>query len=70
MGEIVMSVKEQKIYDQAIQVICKRLTIDEFSILNKKSYRQARRIIKKVREQGMKGLKHGNLGKTSHNTVR
>ena len=33
MGEIVMSTKEQKMYDQAIQVMCKRLTIGEFAIL-------------------------------------
>jgi len=67
MGEIVMSIKDQKVYEQAIQVICKRLTIVEFSQLNNKSYRQARRIVKKVREQGMRGVKHGNIGKIPHN---
>lgn len=67
MGEIVMSTKEQKMYEQAIQVICKRLTTTEFAELNNKSYRQSQRIIKKVRAMGMKGVKHGNVGKVAHN---
>lgn len=67
MGEIVMSTKDQKIYEQAQQVICKRLTITEFAQLNNKSYRQAQRIIKKVNQLGMKGVKHGNIGKTPYN---
>lgn len=67
MGEIVMSTKDQKVYDQAIQVLCKRLSIKEFSELNQLSYRQSQRIIKKVEGQGMKGVKHGNLGKVPHN---
>ncbi|MGK0367126.1 MAG: hypothetical protein ACI9QD_000260 [Thermoproteota archaeon] len=58
MGEIFMSTKDQKIYDQAVQVICKRLTIVEFAQLNNKSYSQSQRIIKKVKEFGMKGVKH------------
>ena len=61
MGEIIMSFKDQKVYEQAIQVICKRLTIGEFATLNNKSYRQAQRIIKNVRENGMKGVNHGNI---------
>jgi hypothetical protein len=67
MGEIVMSTKEQKIYEQAIQVICKRLTIVEFAQLNNKSYRQSQRIIKKVKDLGMKGVKHGGIGKVPYN---
>ena len=67
MGEIVMSRKEQKIYEQAMQVLCNRLTIDEFATLNKKSYRQARRIIKKVKHSGMRGIKHGNSGNIPFN---
>lgn len=62
-----MSRKEQKLYEQALQVICKRLTIDEFSQLSGKSYRQSQRIIKKVRAKGMPGVKHGNLGNIPHN---
>jgi hypothetical protein len=67
VGEIIMSTKEQKLYEQALQVICKRLTIDEFAQLNGKSYRQSQRIVAKVRAQGMPGVKHGNLGRTPHN---
>jgi hypothetical protein len=67
VGEIIMSKKEQKLYEQALQVICKRLTIDEFTQLNGKSYRQSQRIVVKVRAQGMHGVKHGNLGKVPHN---
>lgn len=67
MGEITMSVKEQKIFEQSMQVICKRLTIVEFATLIGKSYRQARRIIKKVRENGIRGLRHGNKGKIPTN---
>jgi hypothetical protein len=63
MGEIVMNSHDQKMYELATQVLCKRLTIVEFSILINKSYRQSKRIIKKVRSFGMKGVKHGNLGK-------
>jgi len=67
MGEIIMSTKDQKTYEQALQVICKRLTISEFAQLNKKSYRQAQRIVKKVEKLGMKGVKHGNIGKIPYN---
>lgn len=67
MGEIVMSPKNQKMYELAVQVLCKRLSIVEFSILINKSYRQSQRIIKKVKEKGMRGVKHGNLGKAPHN---
>ena len=35
--------------------------------VNNKSYRQSQRIIKKVRDKGMKGIKHGNIGKVPHN---
>jgi len=67
MGEVVMSKHDQKMYELAIQVLCKRLTIVEFSVLVNKSYRQSKRIIKKVQAQGMKGVKHGNLGKVPIN---
>lgn len=67
MGEIIMSTRDQKVYELAVQVLCKRLTITEFSVLIKKSYRQAQRIVKKVEKEGMKGVKHGNTGKIPHN---
>lgn len=67
MGEVLMSTKDEKIYQLAIQVLCNRLTIVEFSTLTGKSYRQSQRIIKKVKSKGMTGVKHGNLGKVPHN---
>jgi len=67
MGVVVVSTKEQKMYEQIMQVIYGRLTIMEFSQLNNKSYRQSQRIISKVRLQGIRGLKHGNLGRPPHN---
>jgi hypothetical protein len=67
MGEIVMSRKDQKLYELALQVICKRLTIDEFAQLSTKSYRQSQRIINKVRSEGMLGVKHRNLGRIPYN---
>mgnify|MGYP003951940967 CR=1 FL=1 len=67
MGVITMSDKDQKIYELALQVLHHRLTIVEFSILIKKSYSQSKRIIKKVKETGMLGVKHGNLGKIPWN---
>lgn len=62
-----MSLKDQKLYELALQVICKRLTIVDFSQLTNKSYRQSQRIIQKVKKQGMVGIKHGNNGKVPHN---
>ncbi len=41
-----MSTKEQKLYEHAVQVICKRLTVKEFAQLNGKSYRQSTSIKK------------------------
>lgn len=62
-----MSEKEQKHYQLALEVIHGRLTIVEFSILIQKSYSQSKRIIKKVKEKNMFGVKHGNCGKTPWN---
>lgn len=62
MGTIIMKKSEQKIYDLAIEVLHDRLTLVEFSLLSGKSYRQSQRIIKKVQDRNMLGVKHGNLG--------
>jgi hypothetical protein len=56
MGEIFMSIKDQKIYKQAIKVVCKKLIIVEFAQLNNTSYRQSQRVIKKVKELGMEAI--------------
>ena len=62
-----MSEKQQKNYELALQVIHNRLSIVEFSILIGKSYSTAQRIIKKVKQDGMLGVQHGNQGKTPWN---
>jgi hypothetical protein len=62
-----MSKLNQKTYEQAMAVIHGRLSITEFSLLAKKSYRQSQRIINKVKAQGIKGVKHGNQGKIPKN---
>jgi hypothetical protein len=60
LGVVIMSEKEQKKYDLVQQVLNGRLSIVEFSTLIGKSYSQSKRIIKKIKEQGMLGVKHGN----------
>ncbi len=67
MGVITMSDKEQKTYELSLQVIHNRLSIVEFSILINKSYSQAKRIIKRIKEAGMFGVKHRNAGRTPWN---
>ena len=67
MGAIFMSEKDQRKYELATQVIHGRLTIVEFSILIGKSYSQSKRIIKKIKENGVFGVKHGNQGRRPWN---
>ena len=67
MGAVIMSERDQKMYELATQVIYGRLTIIEFSILIKKSYSQSKRIIRKIKEKGLLGVKHGNQGRRPWN---
>ncbi len=67
MEEYTMSQKQLKHYRLAMDVIDGKLTIKDFSIQIKKSYRQAQRIINKIKEKGPSGVFHGNKGKTPHN---
>jgi transposase len=60
---VIMSKKEEKDYNLAYEVLLGKLSIKEFCLLICKSYRQSRRIIKRVRQYGMYGIKHGNTGK-------
>jgi len=62
-----MKKKDQKTYNLAQEVIHGKLNIREFSILIDKSYRQSRRIIKKIKENGMSGVRHGNFNNIPHN---
>jgi hypothetical protein len=67
MGKITMSHKQIKYHRLAMQVIEGKLTIRDFSVQINKSYRQAQRIINKVKEKGVIGALHGNTGKVPHN---
>ena len=69
MGKITMSQKELKHYRLAMDVIEGKLTIVEFSIQINKSYRQAQRIIRKIKDKGVQGALHGNTNKVPHNKV-
>ena len=68
-GSVVMNSREQRCYNLAVSVIEGRLSIVEFSLLVGKSYRQSQRIIRRVRERQMFGIKHGNLHKTPSNKI-
>ncbi len=67
MNGVYMSSKDQKTYNLCQEVIHGKLTIKEFSLLIGKSYRQSKRIVKNIRDNGMLGVKHGNWGKIPHN---
>ena len=59
MEEYTMSQKQLKHYRLAMDVIDGKLTIKDFSIQIKKSYRQAQRIINKIKEKyGIEETKH------------
>ena len=66
-GSIVLNARDTKAYQWAIEVLNGKLTIVEFSKLTEKSYRQAQRIVKNVKEKSVLGLKHGNLRRSPVN---
>jgi hypothetical protein len=66
-GIVAMSAKQRKVYQLALEVVHQKLSIAEFSSLIGKSYRQSKRIIKKVRQKDALGVHHGNLGRTPVN---
>jgi len=63
---IIMSQKEIKRYDIIKKIISKELNGTDASKLLTLSTRQIRRLKKKVEEKGVKGLTHGNRGRTSN----
>lgn len=67
MVGVFMSPKNEKIYGWCQEVINGKLSIKELSILSQKSYRQSQRILEKVKELGMAGVRHGNSGKVPVN---
>jgi hypothetical protein len=66
-GVIAMSKSQRRIYQLAMEVTRQKLSIQEFSLLIGKSYRQARRIVQKVRSKDALGVLHGNHGKVPCN---
>lgn len=68
-GIIVMNSNEQRVYNLALEVLHDRLSIREFGILIGKSYRQAQRIIKRINEKQMLGVKHGNFLRVPVNKI-
>lgn len=64
-----MSQVELKEYRLALKVIHHEIKIKDFSILIGKSYRQAQRIVKAVREEDFIGVLHGNVGNRAINRL-
>src|SRR3989344_3375998 len=67
MGKIQMSQQELKAYRLGMDVIEGKLTIVDYAIQINKSYRQAQRIISKIRKLDVLGVVHGNTGREPHN---
>jgi hypothetical protein len=67
MGKIAMSQQEIKTYRLGMDVIEGKLTIVDYAILIGKSYRQAQRIITKIKKSDALGVIHGNTGREPHN---
>ncbi len=66
---ITMSQKEIKKYDIIKKLVNKELNGTETARILNLSIRQVRRLKKKVREKGIKGLVHGNRGKTGNRAI-
>jgi hypothetical protein len=66
-GVITMSCKELNYYRHAMNVLEGKLSIVEFALLINKSYRQAQRIINKIKLKNQFGAIHGNKGKSPVN---
>ena len=64
-----MNSKDQELYGWIEEVVERRLSVGELSLLCGKSYRQTQRILASVRRLGMLGVKHGNSGRVSKNRL-
>jgi len=67
MGKIEMTQKSFKQYRLGIEVLEGKLTIADYAVLIEKSYRQAQRIINKIKETDVLGVVHGNKSRPPHN---
>jgi len=66
---VTMTGKDQELYAWIEEVMERRLSVVELSVLCGKSYRQCQRVIASVRRLGMLGVKHGNCGRVSKNRL-
>jgi transposase len=66
MGRIGMSQRELRRVEVLARVKSKELKVVDAASLVGVSYRQAKRLWKRYREQGAKGLKHGSAGRSSN----
>lgn len=67
MEKIQMSQNELKSYRLGMDVIEGKLTIVDYALQIGKSYRQAQRIINKIKQKDSLGVIHGNTGREPHN---
>jgi hypothetical protein len=67
MGKIHMSQNELKAYRLGMDVIEGKLTIVDYALQIGKSYRQAQRIIIRIKKEDAQGVLHGNSGREPHN---
>jgi transposase len=65
MGRIGMSQRELRRVEVLVRVKSKELQVVDAASLMGVSYRQAKRLWKRYREQGAKGLRHGSAGRAS-----
>jgi transposase InsO family protein len=66
-GVFLLKKNQAKVYRFALKVLDGQMTIRDFSLLTGKSYRQAQRIIQKIRSNDIDGLIHGNAHKVPLN---
>ncbi|MEK7691455.1 MAG: hypothetical protein AAB425_10595, partial [Bdellovibrionota bacterium] len=62
-----MNKNQRQVYQLATEVIRRKLSVKEFSLLVGKCYRQARRIVTQVRKKDALAVIHGNRGRVPHN---
>jgi transposase len=67
MDVITMTKAQLRIYNLALKVIEGNSSIRDFAFKINKSYRQAQRIIQKIRDKDFKGVLHGNTAKRPYN---
>lgn len=66
---VTMNGTDQELYGWVAEVLERRLSMGELSLLCGKSYRQCQRVVARVKVQGMLGVKHGNSGRSSKNQM-